>query len=168
MTLTPATRRGTPARAKASLDATRRGDAPIDHADAANRQRATAARDAAASATDATYTIGEMAREFGVTLRTLRFYEDRKLLKPRRDGTMRIYGARDRARLATILRGKALGFTLTEIHSMIAAEEGQAGGTTLAMSLEQVRAQIAHLRSQREEIDAALAELEATERKLRG
>ena len=69
-----------------------------------------------------TYTIGDLAREFGVTLRTLRFYEDRGLLSPRREGTARIYDARDRSRLSVILKGKQLGFTLTEIRAMVAEE----------------------------------------------
>src|SRR5688572_31470451 len=68
------------------------------------------------------YTIGDLAREFGVTLRTLRFYEDRGLLSPRRDGTARIYSARDRDRLSVILKGKQLGFTLTEIRAMLAED----------------------------------------------
>ena len=68
------------------------------------------------------YTIGDLAREFGVTLRTLRFYEDRGLLSPRRDGTARIYDARDRERLSVILKGKQLGFTLTEIRAMVAEQ----------------------------------------------
>jgi DNA-binding transcriptional MerR regulator len=72
-----------------------------------------------------TYTIGDLAREFGVTLRTLRFYEDRGLLSPRREGLARIYDAQDRSRLAVILKGKRLGFTLTEIRAMV-AEERQA------------------------------------------
>ncbi len=60
-------------------------------------------------------TIGEMAREFGVTLRTLRFYEDRHLIRPRRMGNARYYGGADRVRLEMILKGKQLGFTLAEI-----------------------------------------------------
>jgi len=84
---------------------------------------------AAESAADGTklYTIGDLAREFGVTLRTLRFYEDRGLLSPRRDGTARIYDPRDRERLSVILKGKQLGFTLTEIRAMV-AEERSGGG----------------------------------------
>lgn len=109
-----------------------------------------------------TYTIGDLAREFGVTLRTLRFYEDRGLLSPRREGTARIYDARDRARLSVILKGKQLGFTLTEIRAMVAEEKG--GETTAAnlnMSLAQVEDQIAHLEQQRSEIEQALEELRA-------
>ncbi len=114
--------------------------------------------------TDATYTIGELARDYGVTLRTLRFYEDRRLLNPRRNGSARLYSARDRARLETILRGKQLGFTLTEIQSMIAAEEGGASAPRLVLSPEQIEAQIAHLKKQRTEIDEAIKELEKARR----
>ena len=108
-----------------------------------------------------TYTIGDLAREFGVTLRTLRFYEDRGLLSPRRDGTARIYDARDRARLAVILKGKQLGFTLTEIRAMVAEERGDVPAANLKLSLEQVDDQIAHLEQQKTEIEHALVELRA-------
>ena len=110
-----------------------------------------------------TYTIGDLAREFGVTLRTLRFYEDRGLLSPRREGTARIYDARDRSRLAVILKGKQLGFTLTEIRAMLAEERGvEAPAPNLRLSLIQVEEQIRHLEEQRREIDEALAELRST------
>src|SRR3954452_3312945 len=106
------------------------------------------------------YTIGDLAREFGVTLRTLRFYEDRGLLSPRRDGTARIYDARDRERLSVILKGKQLGFTLTEIRAMLAEERGaEAPATNLKLSLVQVEDQIAHLEQQKTEIEGALVEL---------
>jgi DNA-binding transcriptional MerR regulator len=108
------------------------------------------------------YTIGDLAREFGVTLRTLRFYEDRGLLSPRRDGTARIYDARDRARLAVILKGKQLGFTLTEIRAMVAEERGgEIPAANLKLSLDQVDDQIAHLEQQKVEIEQALVELKA-------
>src|ERR687889_2826467 len=88
------------------------------------------------------YTIGDLAREFGVTLRTLRFYEDRGLLSPRRDGTARIYDARDRERLSVILKGKQLGFTLTEIRAMLAEERGEeAPATNLKLSAAQIEDQ---------------------------
>ncbi len=107
-----------------------------------------------------TYTIGDLAREFGVTLRTLRFYEDRGLLSPRREGTSRIYDARDRARLSVILKGKQLGFTLTEIRAMVAEERGtDVPAANLKLSLAQVDDQIAHLEQQRTDIEEALAEL---------
>lgn len=108
------------------------------------------------------YTIGDLAREFGVTLRTLRFYEDRGLLSPRRDGTARIYDARDRERLSVILKGKQLGFTLTEIRAMLAEERSANGpATNLRLSLDQVEDQIRHLEQQRIEIEEALEELKA-------
>ncbi|MBV8840465.1 MAG: MerR family transcriptional regulator, partial [Alphaproteobacteria bacterium] len=61
------------------------------------------------------FTIGELSREFGVTLRALRFYENKGLITPQRDGLNRLYSQGDRTRLALILKGKKLGFTLGEI-----------------------------------------------------
>ncbi|MGO4387448.1 MerR family DNA-binding transcriptional regulator [Microvirga sp. 2YAF29] len=108
------------------------------------------------------YTIGDLAREFSVTLRTLRFYEDRGLLSPRRDGTARIYDARDRERLSVILKGKQLGFTLTEIRAMVAEElSGSGPAMNLKLSLDQVEDQIRHLEQQKSEIEEALAELKS-------
>lgn len=116
------------------------------------------------------FTISDLAREFGVTLRTLRFYESRGLLAPARSGLTRIYSGRDRARLALILKGKQLGFTLVEIRAMLANEEGKeikgkepsasVGGLQLSRS--QIAEQLELLRSQRTEIEAAIAELETT------
>ena len=107
------------------------------------------------------FTIGDLAREFGVTLRTLRFYEDRGLLSPRRDGTARIYDARDRERLSVILKGKQLGFTLTEIRAMLAEERSANGpAMNLKLSLDQVEDQIRHLEQQKLEIEEALKELQ--------
>jgi len=65
-----------------------------------------------------TYTISELAREFGVTTRTIRFYEDQRLLSPQREGTNRIFSQRDRVRLKLALRGKRLGFSLAEIRDL--------------------------------------------------
>src|SRR5437868_14041112 len=81
----------------------------------------------------AALTIGELSREFGVTLRALRFYENKGLISPQRDGLSRLYSQGDRTRLALILKGKKLGFTLGEIRQMIAVEEGEAGAKTLAL-----------------------------------
>ncbi len=107
-----------------------------------------------------TYTIGDLAREFGVTLRTLRFYEDRGLLAPRREGMSRIYDARDRDRLSVILKGKQLGFTLTEIRAMLAEERRPEGSIlNLKLSAEQIEDQIRHLETQKLEIELALDEL---------
>ena len=115
-------------------------------------------------------TIGEMARTYGVTLRTLRFYEDRNLLRPRRVGSARYYGGVDRARLAMILKGKQLGFTLTEIADLIGADDG-AAKIDFAERLQpaQIADQLRYLERQRREIDEAIAQLKAThERMSRG
>src|SRR3954447_11122035 len=82
------------------------------------------------------FTIGELSREFGVTLRALRFYENKGLISPQRDGLNRLYSQGDRSRLTLILKGKKLGFTLGEIRQMIAVEEGAADTKTLALSRE--------------------------------
>ncbi|WP_108051124.1 MerR family DNA-binding transcriptional regulator [Bosea sp. 124] len=114
------------------------------------------------------FTISDLARDFGVTLRTLRFYESRGLIAPARSGMTRIYSGRDRARLALILKGKQLGFTLVEIRAMLANEEkksGESGSASvggLQLSHEQVLEQLELLRAQRAEIDEAIAELEAS------
>ncbi|HET6378117.1 MAG TPA: MerR family transcriptional regulator [Methylocella sp.] len=107
------------------------------------------------------YTIRELAQEFQVSVRALRFYEDRKLLRPRRIGGARLYDARDRLRLQMILRGKRLGFTLSEIHEIL-ARGGFAcdtGGTGLGLTGEEAALQLSHLERQRREIDQAIAEL---------
>ena len=113
-------------------------------------------------------TISDLARSYGVSLRTLRFYEDRGLLHPRRQGTMRYYGAADRIRLELILKGKRLGFTLSEIQDLIAsrAKGGTPSGPgadgndlTVSLGREQIAAQIAHLERQRAEMEGAIAEL---------
>lgn len=120
------------------------------------------------------YSISDLARDFSVTLRTLRFYESRGLIAPTRSGMTRIYSDRDRARLALILKGKQLGFTLVEIRAMLASEEKKGGsaeeGSAVVGGLQLSKAQIAEqlelLRSQRKEIDEAIIELEATQERL--
>ncbi len=107
------------------------------------------------------YTIGDLSREFGVTLRALRFYEDKGLLSPRREGLARLYSPADRERLTVILKGKRLGFTLAEIRSLVAAHEGQAG-RDLALTRDRCLAQLTQLERQRTEIEAAIAELRDT------
>jgi DNA-binding transcriptional MerR regulator len=110
------------------------------------------------AANEPSFTIGDLAREFGVTFRALRFYESRGLLTPRRNGQMRLYGQGDRERLAQILRGKKLGFTLDEIHSMI----GAAGGSPRAglnLSRDTCVNQINLLERKKRQIETALAEL---------
>ena len=114
-----------------------------------------------------TYSIGDLAQEFDVTLRTLRFYEARGLLSPTRSGMTRIYSERDRARLSLILKGKQLGFTLIEIRAMLADAEKEkpAGAPTiggLQLSKTQILEQLELLKNQQAEIKTAIAELEAS------
>jgi DNA-binding transcriptional MerR regulator len=112
-------------------------------------------------------TISQMSRVFGVSLRTLRFYEDRGLIKPRREGNARYYRASDRIRMEMILKGKKLGFTLTEIQDLIGGK-----GTTETVDLEdklnpqQIVTQISHLERQRNEIEGAIERLRATQSRL--
>ena len=115
------------------------------------------------------YAIGDLAREFGVSLRTLRFYEDRGLISPMREGSSRIYGARDKVRLQMILKGKQLGFTLAEVRDLIGADSSdKADALDLALKPEQILSQIAHLERQRGDIDDAIMELRDTHRKIAG
>ncbi len=110
-----------------------------------------------------TYTIGDLSREFGVTLRTLRFYEDRGLLSPKRQGTTRIYNRRDRARLKLALMGKKVGFSLVEIREMLDLydlKDGQA--TQLRVALERFKTQIDLLKQQKQDIEQAIDELTRT------
>jgi DNA-binding transcriptional MerR regulator len=104
------------------------------------------------------HTIGDLSREFDVTLRALRFYEDKGLLSPIRDGMTRLYSQKDREHLKLILKGKRLGFTLVEISEMI-ANHGDGKAPRLTLSEKTLSEQIAHLEKQRQEIDEALVEL---------
>jgi DNA-binding transcriptional MerR regulator len=105
-------------------------------------------------------TTGEMSREHQVSLRTLRFYEDRGLLHPLRDGVSRLYSNHDRLSLRFILRCRRLGFTLSQIHDMLDKQlfEGETPGLDLSRD-KKVEAQITHLERRRREIDEALTEL---------
>ncbi len=109
-----------------------------------------------------TFTISELAEEFGITPRAIRFYEDEELIKPTRQGQSRIYAARDRARLALILRGKRVGFSLIEIKEMLDLydiNDGQA--TQLSYSIKKFDERINALERQRADIEQALSELRA-------
>ncbi len=124
-----------------------------------------AGRDEADSriAPNATFTIGQLAREFGITLRTLRFYEDRGLLNPRRDGATRIYGRRDRARLKLVLMGKRVGLSLAEISEMVDLydlRDGQLG--QMRAAVERFNAQIEMLERQKRDIEQAIDDLRRT------
>lgn len=106
------------------------------------------------------YTVTELARDLGVTARTLRFYEDRGLIAPRRAGTTRIYSRRERGRMIIVLRGKRLGFTLREIKEYLDLYDADPRHSEQLHRLEQrVADRIAHLENQRQALDETLAEL---------
>ena len=114
-------------------------------------------------------TIGEMAREYNVTLRALRFYEDRGLLQPIRNGVTRYYNSDARARLELILKGKQLGFTLTEIRDLIANQNAErVSSFELSLDETQILAQLSMLQRQRDDIERAIEELRQTQERLAG
>ena len=115
-----------------------------------------------------TWTITELAREFGVTQRTLRFYEEHGLLAPERRGTQRIFHAGDRVRLELVLRGKRLGFPLEEIKKIVGmydADTGEAG--QLRYLLDQIAVRRSELAQRRSDIERTLGELNDLERRCR-
>ena len=115
-----------------------------------------------------TWTIADLADEFDVTHRTIRFYEDRGLLTPERRGTHRVYHPRDRVRLALVLRGKRLGFDLTEIRRIVDMYDQSPGESgQLTYLLEQIAARRAELEQRRADIDLTLGELDEVEARCR-
>ncbi|TXF12633.1 MerR family transcriptional regulator [Pelomicrobium methylotrophicum] len=116
----------------------------------------------------ATYTITELAREFDVTTRTIRFYEDQGLLNPSRNGRRRVYSHRDRVRLKLTLRGKRLGFSLSEIKELFDLYDSARGEIAqLEQFLIILGKRRAALEQQRQDIDAMLAEIAAFEKQCR-
>lgn len=110
------------------------------------------------------WTVGELAREIGVTARTIRFYEDRGLVLPRRAGTTRVFGPRDRARMILILRGKRLGFSLREIKDYLDLYDADpTHAEQLRLLLHGVRCRMGRLRDQAAALDQTLAELREIE-----
>ena len=112
----------------------------------------------------ATHTISELAKEFDITTRTIRFYEDQGLLHPERHGRNRIYVPRDRIRLKLVLRGKRLGFSLSDIGEIIGlydTETGEAG--QLHYFLGKIDERRTLLKRQRKDIDITLKELQSIE-----
>lgn len=111
--------------------------------------------------TKPSYSIGQLAEEFEVTSRALRLYEEEGLLKPRREGTRRIYRERDRVRLRLILRGKRLGWSLSEIRESFDLYDSSLGEKA---QLEAMLAKLAErresLHAQRRDIDHAIEDLE--------
>lgn len=117
---------------------------------------------------DRLYTIGDMARAYKVTLRALRFYEDRGLIKPIRHGVSRFYDTAARTRFETILRGKQLGFTLTQIAAMLPKDEKPEVAETLDLHEGQVLTQIAQLERKRAELETAISALRETHGRMTG
>lgn len=116
----------------------------------------------------ATFSISDLAREFGITPRTIRFYEDQGLLAPRREGLTRVFTRRDRTRLKLALRGKRLGFSLAEIRYLIEMyDTARDKNTQLTEFLNGLSQRKAALQQQREDIEAVLQEVSAFEQQCR-
>lgn len=111
-----------------------------------------------------TFSISDLAREFGITPRTIRFYEDQGLISPRREGRTRVFSRRDRTRLKLALRGKRLGFSLAEIGYLIGMyDTARDKNTQLTEFLNGLSQRKAALQQQREDIEAVLQEVSAFE-----
>jgi DNA-binding transcriptional MerR regulator len=114
------------------------------------------------------FTISELAREFDVTPRAIRFYEDQGLIAPRREGQRRVYTPRDRIRLKLTLRGKRLGLTLSEIKELIDMyEPGRDQRAQLERFLAVLEAHKRGLAQQRADIEAQLSEIQTFEKRVR-
>jgi DNA-binding transcriptional MerR regulator len=106
------------------------------------------------------YSITELAREFGISTRAIRFYESRNLISPQRVSTTRVFRRRDRARLILILRGKRLGFSLKDISDYLGLyDAGDEHGAQDALLLEKVEERLLMLESQRADLETTLTEL---------
>jgi DNA-binding transcriptional MerR regulator len=115
-----------------------------------------------------TYSISDLAKEFALTTRAIRFYEDEGLLAPRRSGRSRIYGERERVRIKLVVRGKRLGLSLSEIRELLDLyETTQSERPQLAKFLEVLAARRAMLAQQLEDIAVVLAEIDSLERQCR-
>jgi len=120
-----------------------------------------------APAADRTYSISELAREFALTTRAIRFYEDEGLIAPQRVGRTRVYGERDRVRIRLILRGKRLGLALAEIAEILDLYDVGGDRAQIAKFLVVLADRRARLLQQREDIDQLLAEIAEVERECR-
>ena len=117
-----------------------------------------------AATAETTWSIGELAAEFGITSRTLRVYEEEGLLDPAREGTRRIYNERNRVRLRLILRGKRLGWSLSEIRESFDLYDSSLGEQAqLELMLSKLEQRRETLIAQRDDIDSALRDLEQVE-----
>lgn len=109
---------------------------------------------------DDVFKIGDLAKEFNVTLRTLRFYEDRGLMTPDRVGSTRLYSLNDRNRLRLILLAKRVGFSLIEIHELMEIYDlGDQNNWHLQLVLDKFRGQMSVLSDQKIELDKSMEEL---------
>lgn len=109
-----------------------------------------------------TYTIRQLAREFGLTARAIRFYEDKGLISPTRVGQNRLFSHRDRVRLSFVVRGKRVGFSLAEIKEMLDLYDLAGPKAQLAVSVGKFRKRIEQLEAQRDEIEHAIEDLKAS------
>lgn len=115
-----------------------------------------------------TYTIGELAREFDITTRSIRFYEDQGLIAPERQGQTRLYGNKDRVRLKLILRGKRLGFSLAETKRLFDLYDMEnSSSRQLHTVLELIDDKKMSLKQQLEDIKVLLVELSNLEQRCR-
>ncbi len=113
-----------------------------------------------------TWTISELAKEFDITPRTIRFYEDQGILSPAREGRQRVYAPRDRTRLKLALRGKRLGFPLSEIRDLINMyDEPRDTEAQLVLYLQVLAKHREMLEQQRKDIEETLSEIQAQEAK---
>ena len=113
-----------------------------------------------------TYSISELAHEFDVTPRTIRYYEDEGLLTPQREGQTRIYSHRDKIRLKLTLRGKRLGFSLAEIRELFEMyDTDRSSNTQLNSMIQLIDEKRSALRQQLDDIQMVMAELEAAEQR---
>ncbi len=121
-------------------------------------------RGGAPALTDTFFTVTQLARDLSVTPRTIRFYEDKGLITPRRAGTMRVYTKRDRARMALILRGKRLGFSLREIKDYLDLYDlDPSQGEQIRLLLKQVQDRLEMLEDQRLALEETIIELKDIE-----
>ena len=115
-----------------------------------------------------TFSIGELAKEFDITTRSIRFYEDQGLLAPTRQGQTRIYNSRDRVRLKLILRGKRLGFTLAETRRLFELyDRDNSSHNQLVTMLKLIDEKKETLQQQMEDIQVLLHELKTVEQRCR-
>ncbi len=125
---------------------------------------ASAAQNSAPRDSQRIYSIAELSREFAITPRTIRFYEDEGLIKPRRQGLTRLYSAGDRTRLSWILRGKRLGFSLSEIRELLDLYQvDRTGVQQLRELLRRSRLHVAELERRKRDLDAHIEEFRTVE-----